>query len=55
MNTYLKAVDKLEVAIDIALVDYYETGDVSYLLKANHYTLQLAEERRVYDESGGAV
>jgi len=49
MNNYIKEVDALELEINTAIAEYVATGDVSYLVKANHYTHQLDAERRHHD------
>ena len=46
--------EELELEIAIAIEDYNQTGDVSYLIKANHLTHQLyAEDRWIVEQLCG--
>jgi hypothetical protein len=45
---YMKAVDRLETDIDMALMDYYTTGDTKHLYKAHKLNLELEAERRTH-------
>jgi len=50
-DNYIRTVDDLELEITIAMADYIATHDMKHIVRADHLTHQLAEERRNHDNN----
>ena len=50
MTEYIKAVHELEIDIECALSDYARTGDMRYVLEADHWNHRLQELRSTYND-----
>ena len=53
MTTYnaehIKAIDELEIDINVAIVEYENTGDIRYIIEADNCSHKIAEIRRNHD------
>jgi len=47
----MRVIDDLELEITIAIAEYEDTRDIKHIVRADHLTHQLAEERRNHDNN----